>query len=113
MPFIHIHTNTTVSADKADAIKAKLGKAITDIPGKSEQWLMVGIDDAATLYFQGNDAPAAIAQVSLYGSASGNALDRLTSDITEILHGELALEPGRIYVSYMTTPDWGWSGRNF
>ena len=113
MPYIHIHTNASVPAEKAQAIKQKLGRAITAVPGKSEQWLMVEITDGAALYFQGSDAPAGIAEVSLYGNASGNALDQLTGQITGILTEELTLPPDRVYVSYMTTPNWGWNGHNF
>lgn len=44
MPFINVKTNTAVPADKEKAIKSALGQAITAIPGKSEAWLMVGIE---------------------------------------------------------------------
>ena len=44
MPFINVKTNQAVSKEQQTAIKAGLGKAITALPGKSEQWLMVGIE---------------------------------------------------------------------
>lgn len=53
MPFINVKTNADVPADKAKAIKSALGLAITAIPGKSEGWLMVGIEDNYKLFFQG------------------------------------------------------------
>lgn len=58
MPFINVKTNTTVSHDKETAIKSLLGQAITAIPGKSEAWLMIGIEPDYTLYFKGTDEPA-------------------------------------------------------
>lgn len=113
MPFINIKTNQNVSKAQQETIKAGLGKAITALPGKSEQWLMVGIEPEYVLYFQGTDEPAAMVSVQIYGGASGSAYSNLTGKITEILHTELHIPANRIYVSYASTPDWGWSGSNF
>lgn len=113
MPFINVKTNTAVSAQKAEAIKSALGQAITAIPGKSEHWLMVGIEPEQMLWFQGSDAPAAIAEVSVFGSASASAYDALTGKICDILETELGVSGSRIYVKYAETGSWGWNGSNF
>ena len=113
MPFINVKTNAKVSADLAEQIKSKLGTAITAIPGKSEGWLMVGIEGEQMLYFRGTAEPAAMVSVSLYGSASGNAMSTLTAHITGILGDVLGIASDRIYVSYMCTDHWGWNGSNF
>lgn len=113
MPFINIKTNAEVSAEKAETIKSALGLAITAIPGKSEGWLMVGIEDNYRLYFNGTDKPAAMVEVSLYGNASSNSLGVLTSNITGIMLKTLGISTDRVYVSYMSTENWGWNGSNF
>lgn len=113
MPFINIKTNIEVSEEKAKKIKTHLGFAITAIPGKSEGWLMVGIEDNYKLFFKGTEEPAAMVEVSLYGNASSNALGVLTSNITGILLDILGISSDRIYVSYMSTENWGWNGSNF
>ncbi len=113
MPFINVKTNVKVSAEKAEAIKSALGRAITAVPGKSESWLMVGIEDGCTLYFKGSDEPAVMTEVQICGNASGNSLQTLTSNITGIMLDELGVSADRVYVSYMTTPNWGWNGSNF
>lgn len=113
MPHIQVQTNQSVSVEQADVIKSNLGKAITAIPGKSEGWLMVGLEDDCRLYFQGTNAPAAMVTVRLYGSASENALNMLTSHITGILTDTLSIPSDRIYVSYWETANWGWNGSNF
>ena len=113
MPFINVKTNVSVPDDKAEVIKSQLGQAITAVPGKSEGWLMVGIEGDSMLYFRGTDEPAAIAEVSLYGSASSQALNTLTSHITGILTEILGISSDRIYVSYQCTDHWGWNGANF
>lgn len=113
MPFINVKTNVSVSKEKITEIKSKLGQSITAIPGKSEAWLMVGIEPEYCLFFKGTDEPAAMVEVSVYGSASSSALDNLTAKITDIVTSNLDISPSRIYVKYDLTPHWGWNGGNF
>lgn len=113
MPFINVKTNVSVSKEKETAVKSALGEAISAIPGKSESWLMVGIEPEYRLYFKGEDAPAAMVEVAIYGNAPSAALDTLTGKISDILSRELSLSPSRVYVKYEQTPDWGWNGGNF
>lgn len=112
MPFINVKTNCSIEKESEERIKTKLGMAITAIPGKSETWLMVGMESDYTLYYRGTSEPAAMVEVSIYGNASSNALGTLTSHITGILTDELGISSDRIYVSYMSTDDWGWNGSN-
>ena len=113
MPFINVKTNTAVSADKEESIKAQLGQAITSIPGKSEGWLMVGFEPEYKLWFKGTNDPAAMVQVSIFGGADRSAKNKLTGKISEIIGAELGISPSRIYVRYAETDDWGWNGANF
>ncbi|MCD8096351.1 MAG: hypothetical protein LUE12_09560 [Ruminococcus sp.] len=113
MPFINVKTNVSVSKEKEIAVKSALGEAITTIPGKSEAWLMVGIEPDYSLYFKGTDEPAALVEVSVYGKANPTAFDALTAEICEILGQQLSVDASRIYVKYAATADWGWNGSNF
>ena len=113
MPFINVKTNAVVSAAQSEQIKSQLGTAITAIPGKSEGWLMVGIEPEYNLWFKGEDAPAAMVEVSIFGSASSNALTTLTSHITGILTDNIGIPSDRVYVKYTSTNEWGWNGSNF
>ncbi|MBQ7046338.1 MAG: hypothetical protein IJN85_01175 [Oscillospiraceae bacterium] len=113
MPFINVKTNTAVSGDAETAIKSALGQAITAIPGKSENWLMVGIEPEHILYFKGDNAPAAMVDVSVFGGANPAAYSNLTGQICSILNTELGIDQSRIYVKYSETSNWGWNGSNF
>ena len=53
MPFIDSKISVSVSQEKREAIKTKLGQAIS-VLGKGESFLMVGFDDNYDLYFAGN-----------------------------------------------------------
>lgn len=113
MPFINVKTNVSVSEEQKTSIKSAMGRAITAIPGKSESWLMVGIEPEYALWFKGEDTPAAMVEVSVFGSPSSDALGALTSHITGILTDNIGVPADRIYVKYTSTADWGWNGSNF
>lgn len=113
MPFIKIKTNVSVSKETEKSIVKSMGEAISLIPGKSESWLMVEVEDNCSLYFQGNDAPASIVEISIFGSASGNSYEDLTAKITDIINQKISIDKQRIYTKYSEINNWGWNGSNF
>lgn len=113
MPCIQLHTSAAISIDQETTIKARLGKAIQVIPGKSEAWLMVTISGSEHIYFKGTNAPAAFVDVSVYGRENAQAFNALTAEICDILNDVLNIASDRIYVKYAATAHWGWNGGNF
>ncbi|MCD7826774.1 MAG: hypothetical protein LUH14_12565 [Clostridiaceae bacterium] len=114
MPFINSKVSVSMTPEKKETIKARLGEAITLVPGKSENWLMVGFEDAYDLYFQGNQsAPSAFVEVKLFGGASADVFNRMTGVICNIYQEELGIPKDRIYVKYEEVQNWGWNGANF
>ena len=114
MPFINSKITMKLSPDKEEKIKQELGKAISVIPGKSENWRMVGFEDEYKLYFKGEKCETcAFVDVKVYGGASSDAYNKMTAEITRIFGEELGIPADKIYVAYQSTPDWGWNGGNF
>ncbi len=113
MPFINVKTNVSVSDEKKIQVKSAMGKAITAIPGKSEAWLMVGIEPSHSLYFKGTDEPCAMVDVDILGTAKSSDLSEVTAEICNALESILEISPSRIYVKYSSTADWGWNNGNF
>ena len=69
MPFINTKVNVEISEEKEKELKERLGKAIEIIPGKSEQWLMLGFEDNIRLYFRGdNNCKIAFVEVKVFGN---------------------------------------------
>ena len=112
MPFVDAKITTPVSESQRDAIKSGLGRAVS-VFGKGESWLMVGIRPEYTLYFKGDNSPAAMVDVSIYGAAQPSDYDKLTGEICRIINEQLAVETSRIYVKYTEVENWGWNGSNF
>ena len=114
MPYIEAKVSCKLSEEQIEALKDDFGKAIECIPGKSENWLMVNIEDEKRLYFQGNaNDETAYIYVSILGHAEKNAYDALTNEITIIVSEITSIPSNRIYVSYRETDTWGWNGSNF
>ncbi len=112
MPFINMKTNVSTDWNQKESLKKEFGQAITAIPGKSESWLMVGIEDGYNLWFKGTADPAAMVEVSVFGSENPSAFNVLTRKLCDIISQQLEIDKSRIYVSYMATGNWGWNGSN-
>ncbi len=112
MPFINTKTNVPISKAQEISVKEKLGQAISLLPGKSENWLMVGFEPECPLYFRGSDKEKiAFVEVKIYGKAAKPACDKLTAAITGILAQELGVE--QVYIKYEEVGIWGFNGSNF
>ncbi len=106
MPFIQSKVSVGMTREQKESLKTKLGQAITIFPGKSERWLMVGLEDNCDLYFQGSNAePAAFIEVKVFGGFTDAALCRIYGE-------ELGISASRIYIKYEEVERWGWNGSN-
>lgn len=113
MPFIDSKITGPVTPDKKEAIKSALGQSINTLH-KSESYLMVGIEDNYDLWMGGKKLEkGAYVSVSLFGSASSDAYNKLTSQICGIYERELGIPANSVYVTYHPISDWGWNGSNF
>ena len=113
MPFIDSKITTNVAPEKKEIIKAEFGRLMS-VLGKSETYLMVGIDDNYDLWMGGNKVEkGAYVSVSLLGNASSEAYEKLTGKICELFENELGIPGTSVYVTYHPVSDWGWNGSNF
>lgn len=111
MPFIQVRVSEKLDEQKIEAVKSRLGKAISLIPGKSEAYLMVQVEDNCHLYFKGNqDTPTAMCDVSIFGKATRDACEALTGEICQILETLAAVPPSRCYVKFQFVDTWGFNG---
>ena len=114
MPYIHTQLNVRLSEEKESILKARLGEAIAEFPGKSEYWLMLRFTDSCRMWFRGyQNFPVAMVEVQLFGSPDRDACDRMTKQICTIFHDVLDIAPDHVYVNYSFTDTWGWNNENF
>ena len=115
MPCIQIKTSAKVSEETALTIKTELGKAISLLPGKTEQWLMVTLEDDCRIWFHGETGrPMAIVEVKVLGEKiDSSASEAMTREVCALFQKELGVDPKDIYVRYLASKDWGWNNANF
>ena len=112
MPFIELKANCEISKDLEREIVKELIDSMKVLQ-KPEKYLMVDVEELHHLWFDGSDAPACIAKISVFGSGRKELYDAMTAHTTKILSSRLQIPENRIYVMYMETPYWGLAGHNF
>lgn len=113
MPFISTKTNRTLTDAQKISLKEKLGEAIAIIPGKSERWLMISLEDGLTMSLAGDMSATAMVDVEIFGSTTEAAYAKLTAEITRIVEEVANIPADRIYVKYREVDVWGYNGENF
>ncbi len=114
MPYINVKVSTKLTAEKMTELKAALGKAIEAIPGKSEAYLMVCIEDEQNIWLAGdNSAPKAFVDVRILGKAGSEDYSRMTGEVCGIFDELLGIKGKDIYFTYSEYSQWGWNGKNF
>jgi len=113
MPYINVKTSKTLTDSEKTSLKTALGSAITAIPGKTENYLMVCIEDGQSIWFAGkNDRPMAFVDVRILGHAKAEDFSRMTGEVCKAMQAH-GVAPADVYVSYAEYENWGWNGRNF
>ena len=113
MPYIKLSTSVSLDEKLEDALKSALGKAITDIPGKTESWLMVELEGDRKLWLGGKKRPLAMIDVKIFGKAEPEDFNAMTGTLCDVCQRVLGIKPDGVYVTYAEVPNWGWNGENF
>lgn len=114
MPYIHSIVSVKMSQDQKDAVKSKLGQAINEMPGKSEESLMIAMQDDQTMYFRGKSKEkAAIVELKMLYTQTLEAKEDFTKKVCDIYSQELGIPGEEIFVAFTETEkgNWGWNGK--
>lgn len=105
-------TNVSINKEQELALKQRLGLAIANVPGKSEDVLMVGFDDEFPLYLRGDGSqPSAYIEVSIFGTEHHQGYEGLNRDITQAFYDVLKINPNHLYIKYDDITAWGVQGQ--
>lgn len=114
MPYLSIQTNQSLSKDQATEFLQKASQTLSAMLGKSENYVMVAIQDASHMMFAGTTDPTAYLQIKSLGLP-----ESATSDFSRLLCGfitqELGIAGERIYIEF-SGPErhmWGWNNKTF
>lgn len=94
MPFILSHISSPVSKEQETRLKSGLGRVISLVPGKSEQYLLCGFEDNAHLYLRGDDSePVAYIEAAIFGNESHAGYDEFTAEVCRLYSDVLGIAP--------------------
>jgi hypothetical protein len=110
---IALTTSVRIADNEKELLKEGLGHAITLLPGKSENSLMISLSDDTPMYFRGKKArEAAFLEVSCFGLGQPRAYEEMTGEVCRLLEETLGISPANVYIKYTETVHWGTDGRN-
>ena len=115
MPYINNTITVAVPEEKREALKAAYGEAI-GVFGKTEEWVMMHIDDEAELFFGGKKLEkGAYVDVNLMGDIDDAAVLEYTKSVCKALADVLEIPGENVYVTFHNIPaaHWGWNGQTF
>ena len=113
MPYIEARITTELTPAKKEEVKAEFGRLMS-LLGKSETYLMVGIEDNYDLWLGGNKLEkGAFVSVSLLGNAPSSKYNEMTGEICTFFENNLGIPGSAVYITYHPVSDWGWNGANF
>ena len=114
MPFLISRVNRPINREQEVSLKTRLGRAIKLVPGKSEEYLLLGFEDNCRLWLRGDDSePIAYIEANIFGNEGHFGNDAFTSEVTMMFHEVLGIAPENVYINYADIPDWGAGGVNF
>lgn len=114
MPFINVKTNAKIDNDKKLKIENRLSDAISLIPGKSDRYLMLAVeDDISMMFHRDTDGNIAMVEVKIFGSSTKDAYTALTAEICNILNEEADIDASGCYVKFEEVKFWGYNGFMF
>jgi len=111
MPYIDVNISIKLSDHQKDDLKSKLGELITIIPGKTENVLMIGINDGYTMYFSGQKKEKlAFLNVKLYKQSEYEYKNELTKRIFELFEKEYGITGDNIFMTFDEYESWATRG---
>ena len=108
MPFVSVNTARELTKEQKNEIKARLGKLIEILPGKSEGVLMVDISCGHALYYGGNAQPnGAFVDIRLYRESPFEEKKAFNAALVEMLVEVAGVEKASTFCNYLELPNWG------
>jgi phenylpyruvate tautomerase PptA (4-oxalocrotonate tautomerase family) len=107
MPFVHVNVNVPVSPAQEAELKRRFGRAIAQVPGKSEQYLLLCFHDRCRLWLRGdNETPIAYVEASIFGNEDHRGFDRFASGVTAALGEVLGVPAENVYIKFDDISVW-------
>ena len=111
MPFIQINTSSKSVFDN-DLLQKEISKAVSDLTGKSENYVMTMIQSNSQMTFAGSDEPCCFIKLKSIGSINPTAMSK---SLCELISSKTNIKSDRIYVEFtdVKASNWGFNSSTF
>ena len=106
MPYVQVIIAHKLEEQQKIALKESLGALISLIPGKTEQGLMISIEDGATMYFRGTAENCAYVTVNLFLSTFAEKKRDFAQAFSKALSEIAGIEPRNLYMTFAEYSNW-------
>ncbi len=113
MPLLKILTNQSIDPERQPAIIAKASAAVAQQLGKPESYVMVAVEQKATMSFGGSTEPTAILDYRSLGLPSDRKA--LSDALCSMIEQQIGVSGSRTYISMTDSErqNWGWDHSTF
>ena len=112
MPFIKAKVSCPITDMQEKELKARMGKAIELVPGKSEAYLLLEFEENAHLWLRGENAvPIAYIEAAIFGNEGHAGYPAFTAEVTNAFQDVLGIEPENCYIKYEDITAWSVAGQ--
>ena len=114
MPYVKVTSSVELPAERRDLFLAAVSKAVAEVTGKPERYMMVA-SDSASIAMDGKTGPAAFVDVRAIGGLTPQVNAKLSTQICSLLLTWMSIPGERVYITFTDVPatHWGINGKTF
>ncbi|KAI3881370.1 hypothetical protein MKX03_000055 [Papaver bracteatum] len=115
MPFLNVSTNVNLEGVDTSPILSEISKAVANIIGKSEAYVMVLLKGSVSMSFGGSEENSAFGEQTSIGGLNADVNKKLSAAIAAILEDKISVSKSRFFIKFTDTKgsNFGWNGSTF
>ena len=112
MPYLSMRVSRKLNEEERKTLEEEAGRLIALLPGKSEEGLMVDIDDGAGMRFRGvSGADCMYVDVRMYLASPHESKVKLADALLEAIRATTGIGADDVYMTFSEYPHWVVRGR--
>ncbi|XP_026441555.1 macrophage migration inhibitory factor homolog [Papaver somniferum] len=115
MPCLNVSTNVKLEGVNTSPILSEISKAVANIIGKPEAYVMVLLKGSVPISFGGSVENSAFGELTSIGGLNADVNKKLSAAIAAILEEKISVSKSRFFIKFTDTKasNFGWNGSTF
>ena len=115
MPLLKLETSVTLGKDKKTSLLSSLSRILAQDTGKPEGYVMVVIEDGASVMMAKKECAGALVDIRGIGGLSGGVNKKLSESVCALLQEECGIPPEAVYLNFtdVKAENWGFNNSTF